>query len=139
MGRSILVAEDSPSYALLYKQMFEARGHSVMVTVDGEDCLSAYRSKIASKDASGRFDMVILDHSMPKKTGFEVAKEILAMNREQRIIFITSFGEEIAQNLAELNGGDNVDVLEKPFNSVDLIYKVEYEIEDQGKTHIISR
>lgn len=135
MVRNILVAEDSPSYALLYKQMFESRGHTVVTTKDGEEALSEYVTGTQSKP----FDIVILDHSMPKKTGFEVAKEILATNKNQRILFISSYGEEIAGKLGELSDGKNVDVLEKPFNSVDLIYKVETEIEEQNQAGIIYR
>ncbi|MEW6043611.1 MAG: response regulator [Thermoproteota archaeon] len=113
MGLNILVAEDSVAYAVLYQQIFESRGHSVKLTLDGEECISAYLN--ASKKRP--FDMVILDHSMPKKTGFEVAKEILKVQPEQKILFITGFGDEIESKLDELGISKNIIVLEKPFNS----------------------
>ncbi|MEM3024213.1 MAG: response regulator [Candidatus Nitrosotenuis sp.] len=108
-----MVAEDSIAYAVLYQQIFEARGHSVKITLNGEECVSTYLGASKKKP----FDMVILDHSMPKKTGFEVAKEILKAKPEQKILFITSFGDEIESKLDELGNTKSVTVLEKPFNS----------------------
>jgi CheY-like chemotaxis protein len=37
--------------------------------------------------SSSPFDVVVLDYRMPKKDGTEVAKEILDLNPNQRIIF----------------------------------------------------
>lgn len=137
MSREILVAEDSPSYALLYKQMFESRGHKVTVTSNGDECVSAYKNKARADTAREPYDIVILDYSMPKKNGFEAATEILEARPNQRILFITSFGDEVASRLSDLSRGDNVDYLEKPFNSISLIQKVELEIEEQNKTQIV--
>lgn len=136
MGRNILVAEDSPSYALLYKQIFESRGHTVTVTNDGEECVASYKNMTANSDAR-QFDMVILDYSMPKKNGLETAKEILQIRPDQRILFISSFGDELTPKLRALSNGINIDVLEKPFNSQSLIQKVEFEIEGQVPTGLV--
>lgn len=136
MGRNILVAEDSPSYALLYKQIFESRGHTVTVTDDGEECIASYKNMTANSDAR-QFDMVILDYSMPKKNGLETAKEILQIRPDQRILFISSFGDELTPKLRALSNGTNIDVLEKPFNSQSLIQKVEFEIEGQVPTGLV--
>ncbi|MEM3063749.1 MAG: response regulator [Candidatus Nitrosotenuis sp.] len=108
-----MVAEDSIAYAVLYQQIFESRGHSVKITLDGEECVSEYLGAYKRKP----FDMVVLDYSMPKKTGFEVAKEILKVRYDQRILFITGFGDEIEAKLDELGNTKNIAVLEKPFNS----------------------
>ena len=40
------------------------------------------------------YDAVILDYKMPDRNGIEVAKEILAVNSHQRIIFVSAFVEE---------------------------------------------
>jgi DNA-binding NarL/FixJ family response regulator len=37
---------------------------------------------------------VVLDHKMPKINGMEVAKEILAINPHQRVIFVSAFVKE---------------------------------------------
>ncbi len=41
-GMNILVAEDTPSFALLYKTSLEKRGHKVTVTPDGKKCFYQY-------------------------------------------------------------------------------------------------
>jgi CheY-like chemotaxis protein len=71
---NILVAEDSVAYAILYQQIFESRGHSVKLTLDGEECLSAYVEEATKNQNPRPYDVVILDHSMPKKTGNSKSK-----------------------------------------------------------------
>lgn len=121
----ILVAEDSQAYALLYQKIFESRGHTVVLTNDGLECLTAYtnEAKARKNENANPYDAVILDYEMPKKNGFETAKEILSLVPSQKILFITAFGDEI---LTKMNlKGNNIGLIQKPFNSLDLINKVE--------------
>lgn len=131
----VLIAEDSVAYAILYQQILESKGHSVKVTLDGEECLSAYLDAI--KNAKS-FDLVILDHNMPKKTGIEVAKEIIKVKPKQKILFITGFGEEIESKLHEFGDSKNIIVLEKPFNSSSLTDALEHIIKEQTTDKILT-
>jgi DNA-binding response OmpR family regulator len=134
---NILVAEDSVAYAVLYQQIFESRGHSVKITLDGEECLSAYKSQAAGNPNSNPYDIVLLDQSMPKKTGFEVAKEILGVKPSQKILFITGFGDEVESKIEELGKGANINVLEKPFNSSNLIEIIERHLKEELANKIL--
>jgi DNA-binding response OmpR family regulator len=127
---NILVAEDSVAYAVLYQQIFESRGHSVKITLDGDECLSIYKSNTAGQN-SKPYDMVLLDYSMPKKTGFEVAKEILDITPSQKILFITGYGDEVEAKIDGLGKGKNISVLEKPFNSSKLIEIIEHYLKEE--------
>ena len=49
MGMQILVAEDSPSFSLLYKTSLEKRGHKVTLARDGNECLYKYMDAIEAK------------------------------------------------------------------------------------------
>lgn len=131
------MAEDSLSFAVLYKQLFESRGHQVVLTGDGDECLSLYMSKLNSSGNREPFDMVLLDYSMPKRNGFDTAKEILAVRPDQRILFITSFGDKVTPMLKGLSKGTNIDIIEKPFNSASLIQKIEYEIQEQDGAKVL--
>jgi len=88
MGMRILVAEDSPSFALLYKNALEKRGHTVIISKDGNDCIYKYMDSIQGDGqvkTENLYDLVILDHQMPRMQGTDVAKEILDLNPKQRI------------------------------------------------------
>jgi CheY-like chemotaxis protein len=79
----IMIEEDDKDTSILYQRLLEARGHQVMVTNNGEDCLRVYhnelQSTILSTDPSlylQPFDTVVLDYNMHNINGMEVAKEI---------------------------------------------------------------
>ena len=60
------------------------------------------------------FDAVVLDYRMPKKDGLEVAKEILALNYSQRIIFASAYVKEtLKESVKELR--QVVELMQKPF------------------------
>jgi CheY-like chemotaxis protein len=99
----ILVAEDEEDIKTIYYMSLVERGHKVILTSDGEECLMVYRQKLQEhqehhhneKTSSlSYFDVVILDYKMPKKDGLQAAKEILDINPEQRIIFASAYVRE---------------------------------------------
>jgi CheY-like chemotaxis protein len=60
------------------------------------------------------FDAVVLDYRMPKKDGLEAAKEILALNPSQRIIFASAYVKEtLRESVKELR--QVVELMQKPF------------------------
>jgi len=125
MGMNILVAEDSRSFALLYKTSLEQRGHHVVISKDGQECLYTYveEFKKFSDDDDPVFDLVILDHKMPRMKGLDVAKEILELNPKQRILLVTAHVQEMMKDARKLSG--QVEVMSKPFPSLAMIRQVE--------------
>jgi CheY-like chemotaxis protein len=122
----ILIAEDNEETLQAYKDALEARQHSVLVSADGEDCLTKYKSisKAVQENHAPNFDVVILDYKMPRKDGLEVAKEILGMNPEQRIIIASGFVDEtVEQSIMHLRRV--TEVMRKPFSLDALISTVE--------------
>lgn len=70
------------------------------------------------------YDAVVLDYRMPKKDGLEVAKEILALNPSQRIIFASAYVEEtLRDSIKELS--QIVELMQKPFLPEALVEVVE--------------
>lgn len=121
----VLVAEDEQHAAMLYNVVLKNRGHSIRVTPDGESCLAAYLEELA-KTGVGRppFDAVVLDHRMPKKNGFEVAREILARMPSQRIIFTSAFAAEVlGKSLNDLE--PRIEIIYKPFGMDTLVRVLE--------------
>lgn len=130
---NILVAEDERDVALLYKKALEGRNHRVTVTSNGEDCLKSYHDVFQEITSSGMtlmkhfqlpFDVVLLDYKMPQINGLEVAKEILAVNSHQRIIFASAFVIETLEiSIKELKRA--VELIQKPFTLMKLIDIIE--------------
>lgn len=122
----ILVAEDEPNIAKVYKISFEERGHEVIVTHNGVECLEEYSRCLEDAGGPGTvpFDVVLLDYRMPKKDGMEVAREILALVPKQRVIFVSAYVLETLQDAVKrLN--KVVEMMQKPFEIDDLVSLVE--------------
>lgn len=70
------------------------------------------------------FDAVILDYRMPRKDGLEVARDILAANPSQRIIFASAYVKEtLKESVKELR--QIVELMQKPFLPEALVDVVE--------------
>ncbi len=122
----ILIAEEESDTAMAYRIALEKKKHEVVVTYDGEDCLKVYHDALGMmpKPNSSPFDVVILDHRMPKKDGLEVAKEILAINPHQKIIFASAYVQyTLVDSVKELK--QVVGLLQKPFELDALVDKIE--------------
>lgn len=119
MALEILIAEDNQYTALQYNRILGKYGHSVVITKDGDECIKKYKEEMKKKKSKKHgytpFDVVILDQSMPKKTGKEVADEILESSPNQRIIFASAYAlgsqSEVSKEFEE-----NVEFLQKPFS-----------------------
>ncbi len=123
----ILVAEDEEDIGTLYHNALAEREHEVIITSNGEECLEVYLSRLHEHyggEVSQYFDVVILDYKMPKKDGLQVAKEILEINPEQRIIFASAYVmETLTESVKELRRV--VELVQKPFSMSVLIDTVE--------------
>ena len=127
----ILLAEDHEDTAVVYKAALGDRGHVVVHMTNGEDCLKVYHNEFqittVHSNLNGHvqpFETVILDYNMPRMNGLEVAKEILACNPHQRIIFASAYLQDtVLESVRQLN--QIVEILNKPFSEQELIDTVE--------------
>jgi two-component system, cell cycle response regulator CpdR len=118
LKQSILIAEDNQFTALQYTRILRKHGHQVLITNDGDECLREYKEaykKNKDNQINTPFDVVILDQSMPKKTGREVAEDILKINPNQRIIFASAYNV-LDENDSVKNFEENFEFLQKPFS-----------------------
>ena len=91
--------------------------------VGGDNHLPSSSSLLLASSSSP-FDAVVLDYRMPKKDGVEVAKEILALNPSQRIIFASAYVKEtLRESVKELR--QVVELMQKPFLPEALVDVVE--------------
>lgn len=129
MPLNILIAEDNDFTSKQYKTALEKKGHNVKITKDGEECFEVFKdetkyTELFKKDAPSPFDIVLLDQNMPRKSGTETAKEILEIKNNQRIIFLSAFGQKILDNAFDVKE-DTVQIIQKPFSLDFLVRKIE--------------
>jgi len=124
----ILIAEDEEPVAESYGLILKSRNHDVVITHDGEECLKVVHdhfNKLSEATISKKirfqssvksfFDLIILDHRIPKKNGMEVAEQILSDIPSQRIIIASAYCHEIPESdLAKLEKA-SIHLMQKPF------------------------
>jgi len=92
---NILLVDDETPVAELEGQILSRLGYQVTVETDSLTALETFRSQ---PDA---FDLVISDMTMPKMTGDQLAKKILAIRADIPIVICTGFSEKINENQAK--------------------------------------
>lgn len=123
---NILIAEDNQFTATQYDRILKKYGHKVVITKNGEECLEEYQKKSQSEFESiddNPFDVVVLDQSMPKKSGSEVAKRILSAKPSQKIIFASAYALSGNEDSRDLAG--KVEYLQKPFSLNAFVKKIQ--------------
>jgi CheY-like chemotaxis protein len=117
----ILVAEDERDILFQYERALEGSGHKVTATTNGEECLKVYMAEVQK---GAFFDVVVLDHRMPKMDGMEVARRILDAYPRQRIIFASAYVKEtLLESVKKLK--QVVELLQKPFDLDTLVDTIE--------------
>lgn len=129
MVLDILIAEDNEFTAKQYKTALEKRSHKVTITKDGVECVDHYTNEakyeeLFRKTRTSPFDIVLLDHDMPRMTGADAAREILEQRPNQRLIFLSAYGNNIMSKLNDVRE-DTVQIVQKPFSLNFLIKKIE--------------
>jgi CheY-like chemotaxis protein len=121
MKMNVLIAEDERSMSDLYRIALESRGHRVLITFDGSECINAYKEALGRLEQAGKkpsryepFDAVVLDYRMPRMDGLEAAKQIFSLNKEQRIIFASAFVKETLRDSVK-HLEQVVELIQKPF------------------------
>jgi PAS domain S-box-containing protein len=104
-GARILVADDEPSVRTTVRRLLERRGASVELAVDGSDA--------ESKLADGEYQLLILDVSMPGRTGYDVLATARRVVPHVPVMLMSGYTEQ-----ARGAGGERPDgFLEKPFTA----------------------
>lgn len=112
----ILIADDSQTDRLILQTILRKDGHTIYSVADGVEAVEAYQEHLP--------DLILMDALMPRKDGFDAAREIkaLAADKFVPIIFLTSLKEASALAGCLEAGGD--DFLSKPYNKIILQAKI---------------
>jgi PAS domain S-box-containing protein len=115
-SETVLLVEDETELRTLARNILSSYGYKVLEAVNGEDAL-----KIAAAH-SGRIDLMITDVVMPKLGGRDLARKLVAMRPETKVIFMSGYDSDAVARHGVLEPG--TDYLEKPFSVEILMRKV---------------
>ena len=111
----ILIADDAAFMRMMVKDSLTKNGYTNIVeAADGEIACQLFKSENP--------DLVILDITMPNKTGIEALRDIKAMNASAKVIMCSAMGQEAMVVEAIKLGA--LDFIVKPFDMKELSARI---------------
>ena len=102
-GLRVLVADDEPTVRLTVQRMLERRGAIAVLASDGAEAEQLINGQ--------KFDVVLLDVMMPRRTGYQLVTIARAVQPETPVILMSGYTDQV-------HGVEPPDFfLEKPFNA----------------------
>jgi two-component system alkaline phosphatase synthesis response regulator PhoP len=111
----ILLIEDEPGLVMTITDLLTADGHRVESVSDGDAGLA--------RATQEKFSLIILDVMLPKKTGFEVCRQLRQAGIDTAILMLTAKTQVVDRVVGLKLGAD--DYLTKPFDPAELLARVE--------------
>jgi two-component system alkaline phosphatase synthesis response regulator PhoP len=112
----VLVADDEPHLLRLVKFRLEREGYQVLTAVDGESALQMARNEHP--------DLCVLDVMMPKRSGFDVLRELRSDDAcaGMKVIMLTARAQDRDVDVGFSLGAD--DYITKPFSPQELRVRI---------------
>jgi DNA-binding response OmpR family regulator len=105
----ILVVDDEPIVREAIREVLELEGVEVLVARDGEEALEILRSE------ADWITGVLLDLSMPRRSGDEVLREIRSCRRDLPVVLMSGFDQ--TESPGSLRDAQATGFLKKPFDA----------------------
>jgi two-component system, OmpR family, alkaline phosphatase synthesis response regulator PhoP len=115
MTSPILLIEDEPGLVMTISDLLGAEGYHVESASDGDGGFA--------RATQGKFALIILDVMLPKKTGFEVCRQLRQSGVDTAILMLTAKTQVVDRVVGLKLGAD--DYLTKPFEPAELVARVE--------------
>ena len=112
MDKKILLVDDAAFMRMLIRNTLTTNGYTNIL--DGEIAVSTYSAE--------KPDLVIMDITMPNKTGIEALKEIKAMDPGAKVVMCSAMGQEAMVVEAIKLGA--LDFIVKPFKAERILQTV---------------
>jgi len=111
----ILLVEDDPGLGFVIQDTLRDNGYTVHLCRDGKEGLKQFHAN--------QYDLCLLDVMMPKKDGFELARDIRKITEEVPIIFLTA--KSMVEDKVEGFKSEADDYVIKPFSNEELLLRIE--------------
>ena len=111
----ILIAEDNLMNCKYIENLFVKWNLEFQIVHNGEEAIS--------KNASVKFDLILMDLQMPKKDGFEATKEIIEYNKQRswKVPIVALTASSFTSNKDKALSSGMIDFLTKPFSPQQLV------------------
>ena len=111
----ILLVEDESGLVLTLTDRLKSEGHDVVSKTDGFEGWETARTD--------EFDLIVLDIMLPKRSGYDICRDLRQSGIKTPILMLTAKGETIDKVLGLKLGAD--DYLTKPFEMIEFLARVE--------------
>ncbi|MCQ4636939.1 response regulator [Anaerovorax odorimutans] len=114
--KKIMIVDDAMFMRKVIRTNLEKGGYTqILEAENGEQALELFKEE--------KPDLVLLDITMPGKSGIQVLKEIVSMEPEAKVIMCSAVGQEMMITQAIEAGAS--DFIVKPFNGDEFMKVVE--------------
>ncbi len=111
----ILLVEDDPALGFVIQDMLKEAGYTAHLCRDGKAGLLQFNQQ--------QYDLCLLDVMMPKKDGFELARDIRKINAQVPIVFLSA-KSMVEDKIEGLKAGAD-DYITKPFSNEEFLLRLE--------------
>ncbi len=118
---SIFIVEDDENIAKMIEATLSMVGYSCEKCGDGQEA--------ARRILEGSFDLILLDVMLPGMDGFEILEKV--KKKGVPVIFLTAL-QDVGDKVKGLRGGAE-DYIVKPFETVELLARIEVVLRRTGK------
>jgi len=124
--KKILLVDDDPDFVEGARMVLEKSDFEVVIASSGKECLERIKEE--------KPDLIILDIMMPKKSGFEVCKELKSNIEYNRIpvVMLTALKQKLSRTSYSIAEGlelEAEDYLEKPIEPKVLVSRIKQILE----------
>ena len=121
LSKVILIVDDDPDMTSIFSLGLQDEGFEVYTYNDPLEALSKFRPEF--------YDLLLVDINMPKMNGIDLSRQILELDSNVKICFITA-GEANIEVLRELYPTRDIGCfIKKPVTIENLVRRVKSEIE----------
>jgi len=106
-GETILLVEDEDGVRAAARRILGAQGYTVLEAFDGAEALKVAEGHDAT------IDLLLTDVVMPRKTGPQLAAELLVLRPEVKVLYVSGHADEAIMPLALAGAGTAF--VQKPF------------------------
>jgi len=119
-AKTILLVDDEESLMFFLQKLLLREGYKIAMANNGKEAVDIYKS---SQD---KFDLILMDITMPVMSGIEAYKELLKHDPGVTILLMSAYSKESFENI------ENINFIRKPIFPIDLINKIAELLNDRA-------